>query len=108
MPDHGQHLDRHFLDDLVGVATGQKPRRRAAPGHPTAPGVTDDDQVDPARLIRFGGQAGACAAADDRLTGGDHLLEAVKDGLAGNGGHLYAVRKRKVSAAARAKAGSLM
>ena len=63
---HGQHLVRHLLDDLVGVAVGEQARGGAAPGHAVAAGIVDDDQVDAARLLALGRDAGAGAAADDR------------------------------------------
>ena len=85
--DHRQHLARHVLDDLVGVAIGEQPRRRAAAGHAVAAGIVDDDQVDAAGLLGLGGQAGAGAAADDRLAGRDHLAEFFEDLLARYGGH---------------------
>ena len=64
---HRQHLARHFDDDLVGVAIGEQAGERAAAGHAVAAGIVDDDEVDAARLLAFGGKAGAGAAADDRL-----------------------------------------
>ena len=64
--DHRQHLARHLLDDLVGVAVGEQARRRAAPGHAVAAGIVDDDQVDAAGLLALRREAGAGAAADDR------------------------------------------
>ena len=41
-------------------------RERAAPGHPVAARVVDDDQVGAARLGALGREAGAGAGADDR------------------------------------------
>ena len=48
-----------------------RPGERAAPGHPVAAGVVDDDQVDAAGLGGLGRQAGSGARADDRLSRGD-------------------------------------
>src|SRR5439155_13295430 len=104
-------------DDLIGVAIGQEPGERAAPGHPVAAGIVDDDEVDAARLLAFGRQAGAGAAADDRLAPRDHRLEPVEDVLAGyarHGPYSAATRdcasaiSRKFAANASANAGSLM
>ena len=68
---HRQHLVRHLADDLVGVAVGQQAGERAAPGHAVAARVVDHDQVDAAGLLALGRQAGAGAAADDRLAARD-------------------------------------
>ena len=84
---HRQHLVRHLADDLVGVAVGEQAGERAAPGHAVAARVVDDDQVDAAGLLALGRQAGAGAAADDGLAGGDLGAEAVEQGLAGDAGH---------------------
>src|SRR5262249_26290459 len=65
--DYGEHLAGHVHDDLVGVAVGHHAREAAATGLPEAAGVVDDDQVDAAGLGAFGADAGAGAAADDRL-----------------------------------------
>ena len=64
---HRQHLAGHLHDDLVGVAVGQQAGERAAAGHAVAAGVVDDDEVDAAGLLALGREAGAGAAADDRL-----------------------------------------
>ena len=69
--DHGEHLSGHLHHDVVGVAVGQQAGQGAATGHPVPPaGVVDDEEVDPADLPALGRQAGAGAAADDRLTPG--------------------------------------
>ena len=63
----GQHLAAHLDHDLVGVAVGQEAGERAAAGHAVAAGIVDHDQVDAAGLLAAGREAGAGAAADDRL-----------------------------------------
>ena len=72
---HGQHLARHLEHDLVGVAVGQQAGERAAPGHAIAARVVDHDEVDAAGLLALGGQAGAGAAADDRLAAAHHAAQ---------------------------------
>ena len=76
-----QHLLRHVLDDRVGVAVGQQAGEAAAPGHPVAAGVVDDDQVDAAALGELGRDAGAGAGADDRLVLPYTFTEARQRGL---------------------------
>ncbi len=76
--DDRQHLARHLDDDLVGVAIGHQAGERAAPGHAVAAGVVDDDQVDAAGFLAFGGKPGAGAAADDRLAARDHGAELLQ------------------------------
>jgi hypothetical protein len=90
--DYRQHLDRHLLDDLVGVAIGQQPGRRTPSRHAVASGIVDDDQVDATGLLGLGRQAGARAAADDRYAVGDHLAEFFQDLLARDGGHFPLMR----------------
>ena len=46
------------------------------------------DQVDAAGLLALGRDAGAGAAADDRLAAGDHLLEAGHESVAVENGHV--------------------
>ena len=77
--DDRQHLGGHLDDDRVGVAVGEQPGERAAAGHPVAAGVVDDDQVGAAGLGHLGRDAGAGAAADDRLAGVDLGAEAAQD-----------------------------
>ena len=79
----GQDLERHLLDDLVGVAVGEKARGAAAAGHAVAAGVVDDQQVDAARFLALRGEAGARAAPDDRLAAGDLLAESLENALPG-------------------------
>ena len=66
--DHGKHLMGHFHDNLVGVAVSEEARERTAPGHAIAPGVVNYDQVYAARLLAFGGEAGAG-------TGGERVVD---------------------------------
>ena len=87
VPDHGQDLDGHLLHDLVGIAVGKQAGRRAAPRHPVAAGIVDDDEVDAAGFLRLRGQAGTRAATDDRTPRLDGAAEFGQDRLAGNGGH---------------------
>jgi hypothetical protein len=77
--DDGQHLARHFDDDLVGVAIGEEPGERAAPGHAVAPGIIDHDQVDAAGLLAFRRQTGPCPAANDRLAARKFRPEALQN-----------------------------
>ena len=74
-----QHFIGHLLDDLVGVAVRQQPRGAAASRHPVAARVVDDQQIDPAVFLALRREAGAGAAADDRLAAGDLLAEALED-----------------------------
>jgi hypothetical protein len=55
------------------------PGQRAAAGHAEAARVVDDDEVDAAGLGALGGDAGAGAAADDRLAGIDLGTEPGED-----------------------------
>ncbi len=77
--DHRQDLVGHLLDDLVGVAVSEQAGGAAAAGHPVAARVVDDQQVDAPRLLADRREAGAGAAADDRLAAGDLLAEAVEN-----------------------------
>ena len=43
------------------------PASEPRPGHAVAAGIVDDDEIDAAGLLAFGGEPGAGAAADDRL-----------------------------------------
>ena len=70
---------RHLDDDLVGVAVGEHAGERTAARHAVAARVVDDDQVDAARFLALGGQAGAGAAADDGLAARDHAAKLVED-----------------------------
>jgi hypothetical protein len=63
-----EHL-AHLHDDRVRVAVGHQPGERAAAGHPEAPGVVDDDEVDAAGLLALGREARAGAGADDHAAG---------------------------------------
>jgi hypothetical protein len=72
---HGQDLAGHVHDDRVGVAVGHHPGQRAAPRHPVAPGVVDDDEVRAAGFRALGRQAGPRAGADDRAALGDLLAQ---------------------------------
>ena len=65
--DHRQHFARHVHHDRIGIAIGHEPGERAATGHAEAAGIVDDDEIDAAGLLAFGGKARAGAAADDRL-----------------------------------------
>ena len=82
-----QHLARHLDDDVVGIAVGEQAGERAAARHAVAAGIVDDDEVDAARLLAFGGEAGAGAAADDRLAARDHGAEPGENVLACNARH---------------------
>ena len=99
---HRQHLVRHLADDLVGVAVGQQARQRAAAGHAVAARVVDHDQVDAAGLLALGRQAGAGAAADDRLARARSCArKRVEDGLAGDAGHGRLASRRQRAARSR-------
>ena len=77
---HGrQHFAGHVADDFVGVAVGEKPGQRAAPGHPVAAGVVDHDQIDAAGLLALGRQAGAGTGADDGKAAADLVTEPGED-----------------------------
>ena len=69
--DDRNHLAGHVHHDGVGVAVGHHARERAAARHAKAAGVVDHQQVDAAGFRHLGADAGARAAADDRLAGGD-------------------------------------
>ena len=104
----------------VGVAIGHQAGERAAAGHAVAAGIVDHDEVDAAGFLAFGGQAGAGAAADDRLAARDHVVELVEDGLPFESRHRLTSGRLRVRAAVRhaaresaatsaaANAGSLM
>ena len=81
--DDREHLVGHLLDDLVGVPVREETRGASAAGHPVAPRVVDDQQVDAARLLAHGGEPGAGAAADDRLAARDLLAESLQNALPG-------------------------
>ena len=84
---------------------GIRPGEGAAPGHPEAAGVVDDDQVGAARLGALGGEPGARAGADDRRRPADLAAQPRERLVAG---HRAAVRNASsLSAIAVAKAGSL-
>ena len=51
----GQHFAGHLHHDRVGVAVGHHAGKRAAAGHAVAAGIVDDDQVDAAGFLAFGG-----------------------------------------------------
>src|SRR6185436_14245305 len=104
--DDGQHLASHLEHDLVGVAVGQQAGERATPGHAIAARVVDDDEVDAAGLLAFGGQAGAGAAADDRLAAAHLLAQRRQDVFARNSGHGVLI-SLKVATSASANAWSL-
>ena len=80
------------LDDLVGVAEGEQAGGGAAAGHAVAAGVVDDDEVDAAGLLALGREAGAGAAADDRLAVARpcarNFVRMSARGMAGMGGLL--------------------
>ena len=61
-----QHLAGHIHHDGVGVSVGKQPGQRAPSCHSKASGVVDDDQVHAALFTELGGDAGACARADNR------------------------------------------
>src|SRR6267142_1244006 len=105
--DHRQDLVSHLDHDLVGVAVGQEAGERAAPGHPIASRVVDDDEVDAAGLLALGGQAGAGAAADDRLAAAHHPAQPGQDIRARNSGHGVLI-SLKFATRASANAWSLM
>ncbi len=88
MPHDGQHLARHFLHNVIGIAIGQQPRQRAPPRHAVAPGIIDDDEVNPARLLAFGRKPRARPAADNGLALGNHAAEFFQQNLAFNPRHL--------------------
>ena len=73
--DDGEHFASHLQHDRVGITIRHQAGERAAASHTVAAGVVDDDQVDAACLFAFGGQAGAGAAANDRLTLRGHVAE---------------------------------
>ena len=77
---HGQHFGGHLHDDGVGVAIGHQAGERAAPGHAVAARIVDHDQVDAAGFLAFGREAGAGAAADDRLAARHHGAEFLHQG----------------------------
>ena len=108
----GSTSKRHLLDDLVGVAIGEQARRRAAPGHAVAAGIVDDDEVDAAGFLAFGREAGAGAAADDRLAACHHVAEFFEDfvarAMARHGEPSARAISRKAATAAAANSGSLM
>ena len=60
----------------VGVAVRHQPGERPAAGHAIAARVVDDDEVDAAGFFELGADAGAGAAADDRLAAFDALSQA--------------------------------
>ena len=62
-----QHFAGHVDDDLVGVAIGHHAAEAAAARHAKPARVVDDDEIDAAGLGALGADAGAGAAADDRL-----------------------------------------
>src|ERR1700687_4939543 len=105
---HREHLAGHVDHDVVRVAVGHQARQGPAASHAVPARVVDHDQVDAARLLALGGEAGARAAADDRLTAPDHgpeLLEAVLTGDAGHGrAHLTCGRARAGSPTTSSKA----
>src|SRR6266404_8221830 len=85
--DHRKHFAGHLDVDLVGAAVGHEAGERAAPRHPVAAGIVDDDKVDAAGLLAFGGEAGSGAAADDRLSAADHGAELLEYLVAGDAWH---------------------
>ena len=85
--DDRQHLAGHVHYDLVGVAVGHHAAEAAAAGHAEAAGVVDDEEVDAAGLGALGADAGAGAAADDRLAGGDLGTQALEAFVAGELAH---------------------
>src|SRR3984893_8172475 len=105
---HREDLAGHVHHDVVGVAVGHEAGAGPAAGHAVPARVVDHDQVDAARLLALGGEAGARAAADDRLAAPDHgpeLLEAVLTGDAGHGrAHLTCGRARADSPTTSSKA----
>ena len=78
--DDREHFTGHLHDDGVGVAIGHHAGERAAPGHAIAAGIVDDDQVDAAGFLAFGGKASAGAAANDRFAFGGHGAKLLQDG----------------------------
>ena len=111
--DHRQHFMRHVAHDLVGVAIGEHAGEGAAPRHAVATGIVDDDEVDAARLLAFGGKARSRAAADDWPARLLHRLELAKNSLALESRHQALLSRRgptdrKAAVVAAMKASSLM
>ena len=98
---HRQHLARHLDDDLIGIAIGEHPRQRSAPRHSVAARIVDDDEVDPARLLAFGGEAGAGAATQDRLACFHHRPEPLHQCSAIHACHLNLPPARRETHPAR-------
>ena len=87
-----QHLARHLDHDRVGVAIGQQAGERAAAGHAIAAGIVDDDEIDAAGLLAFGGKARARAAADDRLAARVHGAKSFEQRLRSKRGIVTSLR----------------
>ncbi len=78
-----KHLADHVHDDGVGVAIGEQSGQRTAAGHAKAARVIDYQQVDAAGFGKLGAQAGAGAAADNRLATLHLGAKAIEDFGAG-------------------------
>ena len=78
-----QNLPGHFHDNGVGVAIRHATGQRPAAGHAETAAVVDDDEINPARFLAFGADAGAGSAADDGDACGDLPAKFVQDRRAG-------------------------
>ena len=101
-----EHLARHVDDDLVRVAVRHQPGERAAPAHPVAARVVDDDQVGAAGLGALRREARAGARADDRAAGVD-LRAQPRERLGPRHDAARRISSCSRFAIARANAGSL-
>ena len=111
--DDRQHFLRHVPHDLVGVAVGEHASERASPRHAVAAGIVDDDEVDAARLLAFGGKARSRAAADNGPARLFHRLELSQNRLALESRHQALLSRRgpadrKAAVVAAMKASSLI
>src|SRR5579884_1344269 len=86
-----QDLTGHVHDDAIGIPIGHHAAQAAPAGHAEAAGVIDDDQVDTACLGTLGTDAGAGAAADDRLARGHLTAEPLKTLVAREKAHFAAL-----------------
>ena len=76
--------------DLIIIYTSGRYRmagRGSLAGHAVPARVVDHDHVDAASLLALGRQAGAGAAADDRLAPGRHLVKLLQQCCAFKPGH---------------------
>ena len=80
--DDRQHFPRHVSHDLVSIGVSKHTSERASPRHSVATGIVDDDEVDAARLLAFGGKARSRATADNGSARLFHRLELSQNRLA--------------------------